>query len=210
MLKCKYCGRECKNKNSLTQHEIRCKSNPNGIIVKPSYGMLGKKGKNQYIKAKETGIEYIISDEHRKKMSIISTGRKHSEETKQKISEHRKKYLELNPDKIPYVLNHSSKISYPEQYFLECFVHIVNKKFQHNINRYIVDFANIQEKLYLEIDGEQHYVDTRIVAHDNIRTQILSDLGWTGIRIRWAEFKKLSDESKKEKIQELINFMKWN
>jgi very-short-patch-repair endonuclease len=62
----------------------------------------------------------------------------------------------------------------------------------------------------LEIDGEQHYVDTRIVAHDNIRTQILSDLGWTGIRIRWAEFKKLSDESKKEKIQELINFMKWN
>jgi hypothetical protein len=97
MLKCKYCGRECKNKNSLTQHEIRCKSNPNGIIVKPSYGMLGKKGKNQYIKAKETGIEYIISDEHRKKMSIISTGRKHSEETKQKISEHRKKIFRIKP-----------------------------------------------------------------------------------------------------------------
>ena len=28
---CKYCGRECKNKNSLTQHEIRCKSNPDHI-----------------------------------------------------------------------------------------------------------------------------------------------------------------------------------
>ena len=28
---CKYCGRQCKSQNSLTQHEIRCKSNPNRI-----------------------------------------------------------------------------------------------------------------------------------------------------------------------------------
>lgn len=26
---CKYCGKLCKNQNSLTQHEIRCKKNPN-------------------------------------------------------------------------------------------------------------------------------------------------------------------------------------
>ena len=32
MYKCKYCGKECKNKNSLAQHEIRCKENPNKII----------------------------------------------------------------------------------------------------------------------------------------------------------------------------------
>ena len=35
---CKYCGRICKNKNSLTQHEIRCKENPNHIIC---YGNKG-------------------------------------------------------------------------------------------------------------------------------------------------------------------------
>lgn len=28
-LVCKFCGKECKNKNSLVQHEIRCKLNPN-------------------------------------------------------------------------------------------------------------------------------------------------------------------------------------
>lgn len=28
-MNCKFCGKECKNKNSLTQHEIRCKENPN-------------------------------------------------------------------------------------------------------------------------------------------------------------------------------------
>lgn len=30
---CKYCNKECKNKNSLVQHEIRCKLNPNKIQV---------------------------------------------------------------------------------------------------------------------------------------------------------------------------------
>ena len=29
---CKYCGKECKNLNSLKQHECRCKQNPNRII----------------------------------------------------------------------------------------------------------------------------------------------------------------------------------
>lgn len=28
---CKYCGKQCKNLNSLNQHEIRCKNNPNKI-----------------------------------------------------------------------------------------------------------------------------------------------------------------------------------
>ena len=29
---CKYCGKECKNKNSLVQHEIRCRHNDNRIV----------------------------------------------------------------------------------------------------------------------------------------------------------------------------------
>ena len=41
-------------------------------------------------------------------------GKKHTEETKRKISEIRKKYLFENPDKVPYLLNHYSKgESYP-------------------------------------------------------------------------------------------------
>ncbi len=33
-LNCIYCGKECKNKNSLIQHEIRCKENPRHITNK--------------------------------------------------------------------------------------------------------------------------------------------------------------------------------
>lgn len=32
-MNCKFCGKECKNSNSLKQHEIRCKQNPNKIKV---------------------------------------------------------------------------------------------------------------------------------------------------------------------------------
>ena len=46
---------------------------------------------------------------------------KHSDATKAKISAHRKMFLAENPDKVPYLLNHSSKNSYPEEYFAEVF-----------------------------------------------------------------------------------------
>lgn len=35
---CKYCGKVCKNKNSLVQHEIRCKENPNRIVNCGNHG----------------------------------------------------------------------------------------------------------------------------------------------------------------------------
>ena len=42
-MNCKYCNRECKNANSLRQHEIRCKSNPQRIDT--SYAKGWPKGK---------------------------------------------------------------------------------------------------------------------------------------------------------------------
>lgn len=39
---CRYCGRVCKNQNSLTQHEIRCKSNPNRLICFGNKGNIPK------------------------------------------------------------------------------------------------------------------------------------------------------------------------
>lgn len=56
-MKCKYCDKETKSNKANTQHEIRCKSNPERIIVKPSYGMLGKKGANQYTYGAEMTVE---------------------------------------------------------------------------------------------------------------------------------------------------------
>lgn len=34
---CQYCGKQCKNLNSLKQHEVRCKNNPNAISVRDNF-----------------------------------------------------------------------------------------------------------------------------------------------------------------------------
>lgn len=137
-------------------------------------------------------------------------GRPATEETKRKLSEIRKAYLEKNPEKVPYRLNHSSKISYPEQYFIDCFKDIAeNIEFQYQVSRYNLDFANPREMLYLEIDGEQHYVDKRIVDHDKKRTAFLEALGWKGIRVRWSHFKKMNDADKITIVDEIRSMMKW-
>ena len=205
MLVCTYCDKECKNQNSFKNHVRTCPSNPNRIYRN---GMTGKKGRNGWMKAKEEGYEYIISEESHRKRSIANS-RKHSAETKQKISEIRKRFLEANPDKVPYVINHSSKVSYPEQYFLNCFSQFTRCAFQFHIYRYHVDFANPDEKLYLEIDGNQHYLDKRIIEHDKKRTAKLTELGWTGFRIRWSDFQKLSDTERIEQIKNIGSMMKW-
>lgn len=206
MFNCKYCNKECKNKNSLVQHEIRCKYNKNRItsIFMGDYNKT-RKPTNQYIKAKEEGKEIIMSDETKKKISWI--GKHHSEESKQKISKSRKKYLDNNPDKIPFKLNHSSKQSYPEKYFEELFIkENVPLKYHKQIDRYELDFYNEDLMKYVEIDGEQHYSDY-MIQHDKERNEYLKQKGWEGIRIRWSEYKKMNNDDKYKVINNIKEFI---
>lgn len=52
MSNCKYCNKET-NTRSHKNHELRCPDNPNRVYKN---GMLGKKGGNQYTKAKKLGL----------------------------------------------------------------------------------------------------------------------------------------------------------
>lgn len=123
---------------------------------------------------------------------------KMTDEVKAKISKSMKKFIAENPDKVPYLQNHHSKgESYPEKYFADCF----NGKFQKafRILNYTLDFADIENKIDIEIGGEQHFVDKRIVKHDKQRNKTLQELGWSIIRVRWSMFQKLS-KCRKEKV----------
>lgn len=131
---------------------------------------------------------------------------KHSEETKQKISKIRKEFLKNNPHKVPYVLNHCSNgPSYPELYFLDCFKDsdIISK---HRILTYELDFCHLERKIDIEIDGDQHFLDKKIAAHDSIRNQALLDLGWKIFRVKWSAFQKLTKEEKEFIVQSLLRF----
>lgn len=90
-LYCPYCGKECKNPNSLAQHSIRCSKNPDRKIqnnlkdwndkVKNNEVYVWNKGLD---KTDERVLQYSI------KNSIVQKGKvgtPHTEEYKQKMSE---------------------------------------------------------------------------------------------------------------------------
>jgi len=135
-------------------------------------------------------------------------GKKHTEEIKNKISISMKKFLEKNPSKVPYLLNHYSlKESYPEKYFRKILENnLISFKKEERVYLYSLDFliGNID----LEINGEQHYVDKRIRKSDLLRYKYLKNLGYKIIKIRWSKYKKLNKENKKYFIKKLIAYLK--
>lgn len=137
---------------------------------------------------------------------------KHTEETKKKMSINRKQYLKDHPEMVPYKLNHySKKDSYPETYFIELFKkESIDLKHHKDILCYELDFYNLENKIYFEIDGEQHYVDKRIVESDIRRNKALFEEGWIGARIRWSTYQKLDTIQKHEIVNRLKQFIENN
>ena len=211
-LTCQFCGKECKNRNSLCNHERMCKLNPNkqnsGFIVfnekvrcgEAAVWNSGLTAANDERVAKHAKAiaEYYTTNE------AFWTGKKHTEETKQKISKSRKQYLLEHPDQVPYLLNHSSQESYPEAYFTELFRNEdINLHKEYYCLGYFLDFCDPIRKIDIEIDGEQHYVDSKIVEHDKIRNAALKEAGWTVFRVRWAEYKAMTEEQKYNIISQI-------
>lgn len=127
-----------------------------------------------------------------------------TEEHKLNLSIARKKYLKENPDKVPYKLNHYSKgQSYPESYFEKWLsdngISFISEQ---QVSIYSIDFRI--GDIALEIDGEQHYVDERIVKSNFYRDEYLKSIGIQTIRVRWSHYQKLSDGEKKDYLNNLL------
>lgn len=100
-MNCKYCNKECKNLNSLRQHEIRCKHNPERLSIAKNFSNKGRRGSNQHTKAKERGEKFEVSLETRSKLSLAT--KKQSEamwtdEQREKHSIAMKKAVLENPE----------------------------------------------------------------------------------------------------------------
>lgn len=120
-----------------------------------------------------------------------------SDETKKKISSKLKEYYKGTSI---WATAKDCRKSYAEQYFDNCFP---DAKQNYHVDRYFLDLAWSEKKVYFEVDGEQHYTKDGI-EHDKERTKILENLGWILIgRVRWADFQKLSKEEKEKYIYEV-------
>lgn len=213
MYKCKTCGKEYEHRHSYIGH---CSSHNRGESFK-----LGRKKETSHkIKKEKLASPKIckycnLSFENgqklaghqtwcklnpnvidtKSKIGFISTGRILSDSQKRKISESRKKYLDENPGRIPYLLNHSSKESYPEKLFRLALEknNITGWEYNYPVKRYSLDFAFIDNLIDVEIDGETHNLE-EVATKDKIRTDELSNLGWKTLRFTSNEIKNNIDE----------------
>ena len=119
------------------------------------------------------------------------SGKVHSDLTKQRISKSRLKFLEENPDKVPYLINHSSKKSYPETLFENALIssNIEGWKYNFQNGIYSYDFAFPQLKIDVEIDGGTHLTD-KVQKIDTRRDKFSEETGWYVLRFTAIEVKK--------------------
>ncbi len=133
----------------------------------------------------------ILRKKRSESARIYWTGRHHTEETRNKLSLHRIKYLMEHPEKVPYKLNHCSKMSYPEKIFKNALEYsniegwIYN--YQHSI--YCYDFAFIDLKIDVEIDGSTHNLP-KVKLIDERRDKFSIENGWKVIRFEAQDVKE--------------------
>ena len=209
MYTCKNCGKEFEKKNSFLGHcSAHNRSDSYKKNRKKEKNIKTNKIENKKIKkCKYCNIEFESGlklgghqtwckmnpkvDKTKKIISNLHLGSVLSQEHKDKISHSRKEYLNNNPGNIPYLLNHSSKESYPEKKFREELEkrNIVGWKYNYPIKRYSLDFAFLEKMIDVEIDGNTHN-QTSVAQKDKIRDTTLTEIGWTVIRFTAEEIKK--------------------
>ena len=194
--KCKFCFRLCKNLNSLSQHECRCKLNDSRILCNGNFGKTKgytawNKGKTKSTDDRIKAYSETIKLKYESGELVPSfLNRKHSERSKHLIKESQQRNYENCSRWFTQIENRKS---YAEQYFEHIFP---SAKRNYHVNKYFLDFAWPEKMIYFEVDGEQHYSESGI-AHDTKRTEVLKSLGWRIIsRCRWSHFKSLCEKEK--------------
>jgi len=112
-----------------------------------------------------------------------------SEETKRKISQSMKKaHAEgraWNIGKNRW----NNKPSYPEEFFMKVIKNeFEDKDFQreYSIGIYSADFAWVEKKRIIEIDGDQHFKE-EYSKRDKRKDEYLKSVGWEVLHIVWKE-----------------------
>ena len=101
--------------------------------------------------------------------------------------------------------------SFPEKVTMEILeeLQVSNITREHRAGRWYIDFADLDRKIALEIDGSQHDLPQQ-KASDEKKDEYLKQDGWAIFRIRWKKLTKESRASLKEEISKIFSCCKQN
>lgn len=125
----------------------------------------------------------------------------HNEETKNKIREARLKFMKEHPEQTAWRLKNKSYLENMFEIFLQergyADKYLIQREY--SIFPYFIDFAFVDLKIAIEIDGSQHLLEDRL-ERDKKKDMLLQEQGWKVIRIAENVIKTDWD-----KIQEILN-----
>ena len=180
------CGRIFENKQSYSAHCGHCVSKGR----KP-HGAFGKDRKEPWNKGltKETSAKIYESSLKNSKTKRGKKKKPLSDEHKRKISESmRIAHKEGRAHNIGSCRWNNTP-SYPEEFFMRIIDNEFNDKNyirEHPFGKYSIDFAWLDKKKAIEIDGQQHENPDSII-HDKQKDEFIISNGWEVLRIKWKD-----------------------
>lgn len=146
-------------------------------------------------------MTYDVTPNQTKKTNVTIT-----QETRDKLSKARKEFFKNNPDKKPWVGKNRKAESIPEKNFREYLEKQGITGFTQNYNdpswerNFAVDFAHLEQKVAIEVNGTQHYnKDGTLKEYYQTRNDFLKGKGWKVSEIYYTEF------FKDENMQKIID-----
>lgn len=214
-MQCKFCWKECKNQNSLRNHERLCKSNPDRQIVTSSTiekrrqtinNNPKRKGTNHYTKAQELGRSVVISDETRTKLrnagknAVWDDNRRriHSEVMKKAVENHPESYTSSNRGRTKQYtidgINLQGRWELDFYSWCKSNCVLIERNYKHfhyewnGIRKYFPDFYIPILDLYIEIKGYETDRDKAKWRDFPVKLKVIRGDDITAIRkgVLWA------------------------
>lgn len=201
LLICKFCAMKM-NAGALAKHEPLCMYLYEHIdLLKHQYLMgISIRELSRIHKTNKNNIRHVLSingipirdksDANKCAHTRFPNSYKHSDATKKIIREKRLTWMKANPEQTAWRVRNLP--SYPEKLFIQLcndnsLASIYDIVREYPVFPHYIDFAFVNAKVAIEIDGSQHWLDQDRILRDNIKDTNLKRHGWRIMRI--PEFK---------------------